>query len=144
MLREAENGTTPRWRPEGRRSEARAGLDHHERYTADHDRWSQLRRRHLMPDGVQRRTSVVSVGVPQPGGDAMNEQMIPGDARSQLARLDDIERKMTLLADHVGVDLGALVAVDDHNRRGPLVEWADHLAAGIDPRTGEPIDGSDQ
>lgn len=64
-------------------------------------------------------------------------------ARSQFARLDDLERKLKLLADHIGVDLRALVAVDDFNNRGPLVEWADFVAAGLDPRTGEPIGGDD-
>jgi hypothetical protein len=52
-------------------------------------------------------------------------------------RLAQVEHHLKLLADHVGIDLSALVAI---NRSGPLVEWAAQLAAGIDPRTGEPID----
>lgn len=50
---------------------------------------------------------------------------------------DRLEHRLELLADHLGVNLDALEAVEAHNRRGPLVDWAQQIAAGIDPTTGE-------
>lgn len=48
-----------------------------------------------------------------------------------------LRRLLTLLAEHLGVDLDDLEVADRARRRGYPADWDECVAAGIDPVTGE-------
>jgi len=55
---------------------------------------------------------------------------------SEIARL---RRLLTLLAEHVGVDLDYLEAADRADRRLDLADWQECVAVGVDPVSGEAL-----
>ena len=57
--------------------------------------------------------------------------------RPRPSEVERLRRLLTLLAEHVGVDLDYLDAVDRASRRGCPASWDECVAVGVDPVTGE-------